>query len=362
MLDIHDKSIYAVIVDISTGEILCDRDFFNGYAGIAKELSKYKSRKKDLTIAFEAGGHGYFPYYFFTNKGFKCQMIAPHSIPNKNRQKTDRIDCFENIKDLLAGNLRFVTVADKLEVDAREILRNRFTMTNSATKQKQKITAALKRHGIQYDGKTRWSKTHRKWLRNIVLETIPKKLINSMLATLEYYEKSINEIDDDLNDFFQQHPHLNKRRKTFILIRGIGPLCSMILALEGGDLNRFSHPNKLMTYTGLVPGLYCSGEKNPHLKITKKGNKYLRYAFTCAAKMYRDNRNMYTKAELESFPTELQEFLYKCQRRLINRNRLLVDRGKHTNKARCAVARELCAFAWELAVVINPEIDLGNAA
>ena len=53
-----------------------------------------------------------------------------------------------------------------------------------------------------------------------------------------------------------------------------------------------------------------------------------------------------------------QRFFFKMQNRLVTRYKHLKAKGKHSNKARVAVARELCGFLWEYAnIFITNEDD-----
>jgi len=61
-------------------------------------------------------------------------------------------------------------------------------------------------------------------------------------------------------------------------IPGIGPFLSLALALEIGDINRFPSATQLRGYSGLVPAVHQSGDKDARGPLTKTGNKWLRYA------------------------------------------------------------------------------------
>lgn len=66
-------------------------------------------------------------------------------------------------------------------------------------------------------------------------------------------------------------------------IPGIGPVLGLSLAVEIGDISRFSSPSHLRGYSGLTPAVFQSGEKDARGPITKRGNKWLRYAAVLAA-------------------------------------------------------------------------------
>ena len=53
----------------------------------------------------------------------------------------------------------------------------------------------------------------------------------------------------------------------------------MLIRYEIDDIGRFATPSKLCSYAGLVPGTYSSGGRTFQGRITKQGNKWLRWAF-----------------------------------------------------------------------------------
>lgn len=53
----------------------------------------------------------------------------------------------------------------------------------------------------------------------------------------------------------------------------------MLIRYEVDDISRFREAKKFAGYTGLVPSTYASGERMVHGRLTKQGNKWLRWAF-----------------------------------------------------------------------------------
>ena len=47
--------------------------------------------------------------------------------------------------------------------------------------------------------------------------------------------------------------------QALMTLRGIDFVAAVTLVTELGDLNRFAHPRELMSYLGLVPSEYTSG-------------------------------------------------------------------------------------------------------
>jgi len=60
----------------------------------------------------------------------------------------------------------------------------------------------------------------------------------------------------------------------------------MLILSEIGDINRFSSPEKLVSYAVLCPSTYQSGDILRHGKIAKQGSKWLRWILIKATLHY----------------------------------------------------------------------------
>lgn len=61
-------------------------------------------------------------------------------------------------------------------------------------------------------------------------------------------------------------------------IPGLGKFLALVVVAEIDRIERFPSPQKLASYAGLVPSTYASGGRVHHGRLTKQGNKYLRWA------------------------------------------------------------------------------------
>lgn len=362
-IDMHENSSYVYTVDTTTGEILTDCNIIGKVSVLVNYIKKhYEAYKSKLVILYEAGPLGFSPYRSITRAGYTCRIIAPSSIPRQSkRQKTDRRDAIDNLQYFIAGSLRFVTVPDEYCEQARECLRYRYELNYRVTKQKQRILSVLKRNGCEFTGtKSNWTKTHYAYLHSVALPDITRRLLDIELEHLDYYKTQLTEIDKILDEFFRSTPTLHQLFELFQCVAGIGRVGAMTLVLEVGDLSRFYHPAALMNFLGLVPKKYSSGTSDPALHITKTGNKYARLVLVAASRSYRDRRLLCKKKVIDQLAPPLQLFIKRMQNRLATRYSNLRKNKKHGNKAKCAVARELCGFLWELITVVHPQIiDLG---
>jgi len=100
-------------------------------------------------------------------------------------------------------------------------------------------------------------------------------------------------------------------------IPGIGYFSSLLILFEIADINRFANPKKLYSYSGLVSSLYQSADKVHYGRITKQGNKWLRWVL------------------IQDVPHAIRQDL-RLKRMY---QRIMKRKGKNT--AKVAVAREL---------------------
>lgn len=80
--------------------------------------------------------------------------------------------------------------------------------------------------------------------------------------------------------------------KAIQATRGIRLLVATGVIAELVDLSRFDHPRKLMSYLGLVPSEYSSGEKRHLGAITKCGNRRARRLLVEGVHSYKHNDNI----------------------------------------------------------------------
>jgi hypothetical protein len=132
--------------------------------------------------------------------------------------------------------------------------------------------------------------------------------------------------------------------------KGYQEVAAMTVVSELGDLRRFDHPNKLMAFLGLVPSEESSGPRRRQGAITKCGNSHARWMLVeCAQHCRRAPKISAALARRqEGQSREVKKLSWRMQQRLHKRYVRLKARGKREQKVIVAIAREMCAFIWEL--------------
>lgn len=102
---------------------------------------------------------------------------------------------------------------------------------------------------------------------------------------LSIYLKLYQSIDFQLTQLEKMIEHQYSLTNSFIhTVPGISIQSAASIYSEIGDIKRFPHPDKLISFCGLEPALYQSGETEYTGKMVKRGSSYLRqYLMNCAA-------------------------------------------------------------------------------
>lgn len=356
-LDVHKDSIVAATA------IAGDRpaELYGKIGGTLEALDKLikKLIKPDLELRFvyEAGPCGFVIYRHLTEREYHCQVVAPSLIPTKasDRVKTDRRDAQQLARLFRAGELTSIYVPDEEDEAVRDLVRARDRAAMDQCKARQRLKAFLLRLGYHYTGKGNWSAGHREFLTRLRFAHAGQQI-----AFQEYLEAVTvaTERLERLSQAMETHLKGWKREpvvRALMALRGIALINAMTLVAEAGDMTRFDSPTQLMSYFGLTPSEYSSGEKRHQGGITKAGNGACRRALVEAAHHYRvaPRVSRYMQIRQEGLSRDVRAIALKAQHRLNGRFRLLTGRRKKSVVIIAALARELCGFVWAIACQVN---------
>jgi transposase len=256
-----------------------------------------------------------------------------------------------------AGELTAVHIPEAADEVIRDVCRARTDGVDQQMRCRQQLGAFLLRNGYHYTGLSPWSEAHLRYLRELVLQDpIQKLVLEEYLQRIDMAVGQVRRIEEQMGLLLE-----GWARKPFVQalqgLRGFQLVASMIVASELGTLGRFRHPRQLMAYLGLVPGEHSSGSRRRQGAITKCGNSHVRWILIEAAHHYRVPPKVSKELShrQEGLSREIRAVSWRAQNRLHRRFVKLTMRGLHRNKIVVAVARELAAFIWELARVLDQE-------
>jgi transposase len=353
-MDVHKESIAVAYVgqehhaEVSylgaIGTRQCDID---------QLIRKMQSKSKHLVFVYEAGPCGYWLYRYLTKKGHACWVVAPSLIPKKagDRVKTNRRDAIQLARLMRSGDLTPVYVPQVADEAIRDLSRAREDALRDLKTAKHRLKAFLLRHDIRYTGQATWGPAHLRWLSEVVCPTPAQQIVfqEYVRAVTEHSER-LGRLEQELQDCVQTW-RLRPVVDALQALRGVQFTVAVTIVAELGDLTRFDKPSQLMSYLGLTPSEYSTGDHRHQGAITKTGNAHARRALIEGAWAYRYPAKVsrHLQLRLEKVPKAIQDISWKAQVRLCKRYRQLSARGKHANRVVVAIARELSAFMWAIA-------------
>lgn len=289
-LDAHKYYSLAAREDIATRKIGHTR--INHEPGcIGRFLADVET---GTTVAVEATGNWYWIVDEIEMAGCKPALVHPRKakVMLGCINKTDKLDangmnCLQRV-----GTLPTVWIAPAAVRDQRELPRTRMFLTDTRTALKNRILAAFNKHGRAATrhsdpfGKAALAEL-RERLRWLPPETA--RTTAELLGQLEEIKALILEQEKRIAGLIKLTPEM----QLLATIPGVGPILSVVIALEIGDVGRFPSAGHLASYAGTTPRVHSSGDKTRYGRLRPDVNRYLKWAFIEAANCIRLHRAKY---------------------------------------------------------------------
>jgi transposase len=354
-LDVHKDSITIAVAEPgSKGEIRLFGTITNDLHAVEKALTRIRKAHPgaQLEVAYEAGPCGFVIARRLKQLQVPCTVAAPSLIPKQPGSpfKTDQRDARAIARLLRAGELTGVYVPEPTDEAIRDLCRARTDAVDDLRRCRFRLKAFLLRHGYRYQGKANWSQPHMRYLRELVLpHPAMKTILEEYLQGIDAAHARVERIEASMLLLLESW-RLKPAVQALMAFRGFQLVASMITVSELGDIHRFKHPRQLMTYLGLVPTESSSGPRQCLGGISRCGNGHQRWLLTECAEHYvlapKISKELSARQEGQS--AEVRELSWKAQNRLHLRFMKLLGRRLQRNKAKVAIARELCGFIWAL--------------
>lgn len=351
-MDTHKKQHAVAVLDRNTGEV---RQFtVNNTIRDIDKMVKSIARQAPAALKFcyEAGVCGFTLQRRIEEMGHQCSVIAPSLVPVKpgDRIKTDRRDAKKLLGHFAAGQLTEVYPPNAKQEAARELTRARNSAMENLKRIRHQLLKFLTRHGYIYNAGHHWTQRHLQWLRALEFD-LPdlREVFEIYYVEWQHCIQRLDTLDKQLEQLAQR-PEYRKMVALLRCFKGIDTLTAITLITEIFEFGRFDSPKALMSYLGLTPSQYSSGEKRQSGSITKTGNSRVRRLLVESSWHYRHRPGIGKDLQRrrKGQPQWAIDIADRAMLRLHRRYRRLVERGKIPNKAVIAVARELAGFIWAM--------------
>jgi transposase len=350
-LDAHKATIAIAVAEVA-GAPVSEGVIPNDPGAVRRLICRLGGPQVRLVAAYEAGPTGYALHRQLSQLGVDCMVVAPSLVPTKigDRVKTDRRDALKLARLLRSGDLTAVWVPDEDHEALRDLVRARADAKADELRAKHRLTKFLLRRGLTAaPGVRNWSARHEAWLSALRFDrAVDQVVFDDYRATARLAGERVLRLEKAIRDAAST-PRYASLLAALQAFRGIGFLSAATIVAEAGDLRRFGSARQFMSFVGLVPTEYSSGERRRRGHITKAGNAHLRHVLGEAAhhagRAPRVGRAL--RQRQEGVPVQVVEASWRAQQRLHHRYRHLAGRlGPH--RAITAVARELAGFVWSV--------------
>lgn len=363
-LDTDKKQVDVAVADpLPGGEVRYWGKIANAAPSLDRLIRKLGRDGRPLVVCYEAGPCGYGIYRQLAGRsGVTCEVVAPSMIPRRSgdRVKTNRRDALALARLRRAEELTAVWVPDEAHEAMRDLVRARAVAVAAVIRCQQQIGSFLLRQRIACLGGKPWTKKHRQWLGALKFEQPAHRLM---------FAEALLALDQATARRQRLCQHIEEMVPGWSLawlvqavqaLRGYQLINAVVLVSEIGDPRRFESPRKLMGFLGMNVSEHSTGDSHRRGRLTKTGSKRGRKALIEAAWTYRTMARK-PKPQAARQPLAVQQIADKASHRLTRRYRHLVARGKTTQVAIAAVARESLGFIWAIAHAAAPAPHQANA-
>jgi transposase len=321
--DLHASQQSVAMLDPETGETV---DVTLKHEGETVRHF-YAALPRPVVVGIEATGSMRWFLMLMEELGITCHVGHPATIraAEPRRQKHDRRDA-ALLRDLLAEH-RFPSIwqpSTELR-DLRALLLHRHEWVRMRTRVRNALQSIALAHGIRRHSGL-WTRNGQATLNALPLSPHAGDRRSALQALHEQLAQHIQDLDQRVS----AHAHARPAACRLMTHPGVGPVTALATEAFVGDPTRFRDAKALASYVGMIPSEYSSGPRQRLGRLTKQGNRFLRF--------------LWCEAGLQAARHEAT--LRRFYRRKVHQ--------KGVGKARVAVGRKLGIRLW---ILLRDQID-----
>jgi transposase len=272
-LDCHGKWTTVAGINPETGETLSIERVSNDPGEMVRALEGLDG---PLYGVMESGTNAWAMYREFLPIFERLTVVDPSTVWDRKsdrRAKTDRLDAMRMAQMLYRGQIKELYVPDEVTQDLRVLVRGKVRMSRWVTRLTNEIGSVLRSWGY-VGNRSLLSKSGK---AQIDKAQLPKHSAKVLKLWSELLDKA-QEIEDELQAAIEEEAASDPECAILQTIPGVGAFTSLLVRAEVGDITRFSKAKNFVSYIGLSPRVFQSGENCYYGGLGNWGNRWLRYA------------------------------------------------------------------------------------
>jgi transposase len=276
-IDLH-KAFFQACAVSATGERQWEQRWPTTDAGIAGLLTRCG---EESALAVEASS----PTWAFVDRvvGHVGQVQVVDTRKTRIKAgyaaKTDRLDARRLADALRRESVVGIYYPPVAIRDLRELCRYRCHLARLQASVKQRLHALLLRQGVPVPVRGLFTNRGTQWLETVTLGGWAAASLRGLQQVLADVRTQLAPVMRAMQTQASTDPIARALRTR----PGFGPVFSVTLRAEVGDITRFPDGPHLASYAGLVPRVERSGSRQWSGHITKTGSPWLRWTLIEAA-------------------------------------------------------------------------------
>lgn len=328
-VDVGKNKCQACVMD-EAGQILEEFPFTNTWEGIKKLVEKTGENCKAVV---ESTGNLWLRIYeALEENGVEVKLANPAKTKAiaSARIKTDKLSARILAHLLRADLIAECYVAPRDIRKVRALLRQRSSLVKMRTMVKNRVHSQLDRYGYTSSLSDIFGVGGMMWLKGLELDPVDNCILGTHLRHLESLNHEIGVLDSEIaSNTLESEDAL-----LLMTLTGVDFHSASLLACEVGDINRFPSPKHLVSWLGLCPSLYQSGNSLVLGRMKKDSNGRARWVLVQAARV---------AARTDPRMRELY---------------LRVSSRKGTGKAAVRVANKMAVIIWHMLTYGKPYMQV----
>ncbi len=312
-LDVHSKWMtIRGFDDESGGEIYLKR-VSNESESVRETFSSLGS---PVHAVMESGTNSWAMYRELKCYCERLVVADPAKLWDRRRDreaKTDGRDALRMAIMLYNGEIEPLYIPDEHTQDLRVLTRGKVRISRWVTRLTNEIGSLLRSWGY-VGSRSLLSKSGKSRLDEAQLPPHSARVLQLWREMLE----KAQEIEDELQAAIEEEAATDPDCQILETIPSVGAFTALLVRAEIGDISRFAKSDQLISYIGLSPRVFQSGERCYYGGLGNWGNRWLRYALGLLAQRIAASRK----------DNSLRRTYWRASFR------------KHRNTAKIAVARK----------------------
>ena len=284
-IDISKRKCVVCVMD-GKGKVLEEASYDNTLESakkFARGMKKEYGRKGPCRAACESTANMWLKTFeAFEESGIPIKLANTYKmkIISDTDVKTDPIDARKIANALRVGIIPECYVAPSDLRDVRELLRYRISMVQARTALINYTYGLLDKYDVTLDASTMYSKKAIRLLLQMNLERPNDNMILQNCARrIAHATEEISSIEEEID----RQAAVNGDAKLLMSMTGIEAFAAMLLVSEIGDISRFKTADRLVSWTGMCPRVYQSGNVTHHGRMKKASNRRVNWIMIQAA-------------------------------------------------------------------------------